>query len=186
MKTKYILSGGHADRPNEENDKFFKEILNTEKKELKILLVYFAKNESEYERMTKGDKYQFEHLKGDKELSFEIAEKEKFRAQVREADIVYLHGGRNLRLLKFLKAQENIKELFSGKIVAGESAGAYVLSTCFYSKSEGGVFEGLGLVPVKTICHYIGENKEKLEECPEELETLLLPDYEYKVFWNES
>ncbi|PCI21323.1 hypothetical protein COB64_00370 [Candidatus Wolfebacteria bacterium] len=69
-----------------------------------------------------------------------------------------------------------------GKIIAGESAGAYVLSTCFYSKTEGGIFEGLGLVPVKTICHYVGENSEKLDDCSGEIETLLLKDYEYKSF----
>ena len=181
-KIKYILSGGYAGRPNEENDKFFREILDTDKKKLMILLVYFAKDESEYDRVTAEDKYQFEHLKGDKELSFEIAKKEKFIEQVNGADIVYLHGGKTLRLLEFLQKQENLREFFSGKIIAGESAGAYVLSTCFYSKSEGGVFKGLGLVPTKTICHYIGENKEKLFDCPNELETLLLPDYKYKTY----
>lgn len=66
--------------------------------------------------------------------------------------------------------------------MAGESAGAYVLSSCFYSKTEGGVFNGLGLVPVKTICHYVGLNKEKLDECQIKAKTLLLADYKYKVF----
>ena len=82
-----------------------------------------------------------------------------------------------------LKKYRNLKELFEGKIIAGESAGAYVLSSCFYSKSEGGIFKGLGFVPVKTICLYSGENREKLNDCPKNLEVLLLPDYAYKLFY---
>lgn len=52
----------------------------------------------------------------------------------------------------------------------------------FYSKSMGGRFEGLGLVPVKTICHYVGENADKLNDCSKELETLLLGDCKFKIF----
>ncbi len=182
MKTKFILSGGYAGRPNKENDKFFKEILSTKKNKLNILLVYFAKTFEDYERITNEDKYQFNKNKGEKELIFKIAEKDKFTEQIKSADVIYLHGGKTLKLLKTLKSYKNLKELFNGKIVAGESAGAYVLSTYFYSKSEGGVFEGLGYVPVKTICHYIGENAEKLKDCSNNLKTLLLPDYKFKIY----
>ena len=182
MITKYILSGGYAGRPNKYNDKFFLEILKTKKKKLHILLVYFAKTVDEYKGMTKEDYFQFNKNKGDKELSFKIATEEEFFKQAKWTDIIYLHGGKTLKLLAALKKNRNLSELFNGKIIAGESAGAYVLSSCFYSKSEGGCFNGLGFVPVKTICHYIGENSEKLNECPSGLEALLLPDYKYKVF----
>jgi len=182
MAKKFILHGGYAGRSNNENDKFFQEILSTEKKGLKILLVYFAKTTEEYERVTKEDHLQFNKNKDNKELLFEIATEEEFREQVKRADIVYLHGGKSLKLLKILKEYTDLPELFQGKIIAGESAGAYALSACFYSKSEGGCFEGLGFVPVKTICHYIGENSEKLSKCPPGLEELLLPDYKYRVF----
>ncbi|MCK5062149.1 Type 1 glutamine amidotransferase-like domain-containing protein [Candidatus Parcubacteria bacterium] len=183
MKTKYILSGGYAGRPNEENDKFFQEILNTKKMKLKILLVYFAKPLSEYKRVIKEDEYQFTKNKNGKELCFEIADEEKFENQAKEADVIYLHGGQTLKLLEALKSHTSLKKLFDGKIIAGESAGAYVLSSCFYSKSEGGVFKGLDYVPAKTICHYIGENSEKLNDCGEKLDLLLLPDYKYKVYY---
>ena len=185
MKTKYILSGGYAGRPNEENDKFFQEILNIDKTKLNILLVYFAKPLSEYKRMIKEDEYQFTKNKNGKELCFEIADEEKFEKQAKEADIIYLHGGQTLKLFETLKSYANLKELFDGKIIAGESAGAYVLSKYFYSKSEGGVFQGLGYVPAKTICHYIGKNSEKLNKCGEKLNLLLLPDYKYKVYYKD-
>lgn len=92
-----------------------------------------------------------------------------------------MHGGETLRLLETLKKYSNLEKLIDGKIVSGESAGAYVLSTYFYSKTAGGVFRGLGLVPVKTICHYIGKNIDKLESVGGNLENLLLPNYKFEV-----
>lgn len=182
MSAKFILHGGYAERPNSENDEFFKEILKRVPQTAKILLVYFAKKKDEYERMQKEDIAQFEKNKGERDISFEVASSESFLQQVAQSDVIYLHGGNTSRLLGELKKYPNLKNLMDGKIVAGESAGAYVLSSCFYSKTEGGVFEGLGFVSVKTICHYIGENEEKLKECSDGLETLLLADYQYKVF----
>ena len=146
-------------------------------------MVYFAKNIEDYERMTNEDKYQFNSNKGGKMLTFEVAEENKFAEQVKNTDIVYFHGGKTLKLLEVLKNYKNLRNLFDGKIIAGESAGTYVLSSCFYSKSEGGVFKGLGFVPVKTICHYIGENAEKLKECLSDIDELLLPDYKFKVYY---
>lgn len=182
MSTKFILHGGFPNHINEKNDKFFQEILSVNKKQSKIILVYFAKDASRYEELRKKSISQFEKNKGEKELEFEIAKKEKFIEQVKEANIVYLHGGKTLRLLEALKKYNDLKELFQNKVIVGESAGAYVLSACFYTKSVGYIFKGLELVPVKTICHYEGKNQEKLKKCPDKFEELLLPDYEYRVF----
>ena len=182
MKTKFILHGGYASRSNQKNDDFFKEILMDAPKNIKILLVYFAEDESDFSRAQEEDISQFEKNKGDKKLTFEIASTESFPQQIAQSDIIYLHGGKTLKLLEALKRWPNLRELLNGKIVAGESAGAYALSSYFYSKTEGGLFEGLGFVPVKIICHYIGENKEKLKERSDGIETLLLADYQYKVF----
>jgi len=183
MKTKFILHGGYSGRTNPENDIFFKEILKDTPEQVNVLLVYFAKEQIKYERMVNEDTLQFKGNGKDKKFNFEIATIENFSGQIKKADIIYLHGGETLKLLETLKGYPDLAESLTGKIVVGESAGAYVLSTCFYSKTEGGLLKGLGFVPVKTICHYIGENKEKLNECPKELETLLLKDYQFKVFF---
>lgn len=183
MKTKFILHGGYAKIPNKENDKFFKEILKGRQKELKILLVYFAKEKGSLKEKKNEDVLQFEKNNSNKRLSFEVADRKIFSKQVLRSDIIYLHGGKTIKLLSALKKVKNLKKLFAGKIIAGESAGGYVLSACFYSKSLKGVFSGLAFVPVKTICHYVGKNSEKLKKCPAKLKTLLLPDFKYKVFY---
>ncbi|MCR4322762.1 MAG: Type 1 glutamine amidotransferase-like domain-containing protein [Candidatus Azambacteria bacterium] len=171
--TKCILHGGYAGRVNPENDLFFREILKDTSDEVNVLLVHFARNEDEYERFFEENTTQFKRNKENKNLSFEVASEDDFINQVDKSDVIYLQGGPTLKLLKVLKKYPNLEENLKSKTVAGESAGAYVLSSCFYSKSEGGVFDGLGFVPVKTICHYIGENKEELDRCPHYLEKVI-------------
>lgn len=183
MKTKYILHGGYAGEENKENDKFFKEILSIRKNKLNILLVYFAKNKEDYQRVKSEDIYQFSKNANSKILNFDIAEKKNFIKQIKKSDIIYMHGGKTLKLLKALKGYKISSKLIKGKVVAGESAGAYVLSSYFYSKSERGCFAGLKLVPVKVICHYIGKNRDKLNQCPSTYQELLLEDYHFKVFY---
>ncbi|MEK7150792.1 MAG: Type 1 glutamine amidotransferase-like domain-containing protein [Patescibacteria group bacterium] len=182
MAIKYILHGGYAGHTNSQNDEFYKEILKDTPDKLKVLLVYFAKEDDRITVNKEEDVAHFENNMGNKVITFEVATEKDFSEQVRQANIIHLHGGATLKLLAALKKHSDLKGLFGGKVVAGESAGAYVLSAYFYSKTAGGLFPGLGLVPAKTICHYIGENKEKLDEAPNNFETLLLKDYEYKIF----
>ncbi len=154
MKTKYILHGGMAHHTNLENDAFFQEILKDTPTNPKILLVYFAKELDRIPINKAEDIAQFQKNKGNKHLSFKVAEEQSFPKQVQRSDIVYLHGGATLKLLETLKKFPNLKELFQGKTIAGESAGAYALSLYCYSQSANGVIQGLGIIPIKIICHY--------------------------------
>jgi len=182
MTTKFILHGGYASKINSENDSFFREIVKDTPNQLNILLIYFAREISEHKRIFDKDTNQFKRNADNRNINFEIATTDNFLNQLEQTDIVYLRGGKTLQLLKTLKTFPEFVPLCEGKVIAGESAGTYVLSSYFYSKTEGGVFKRLGLVPVKAICHYIGENREKLDKCPKNLELLLLKDYEFKVF----
>lgn len=181
MLAKFILHGGFASHVNEQNDSFFREMLKNTPDKLKVLLVCFAKEIDKVPVSKEKDIAQFERNKEDKNIFFQVADEKAFVEQVKNADIIYFHGGNTLKLLEILKKFPELKELFVGKVVAGESAGAYVLSSVFYSKTENGLYRGLGFVPVKLICHYIGENADKLVD-NQGFETLLLSDYQYKVF----
>ncbi len=181
MKTKFILHGGFAKGAEQENDAFSSEILKSAPAKANVLLVYFAEDPARVGEKREEDIEQFEKNKGNKILLFETADKESFPEQVKGADVIYLHGGHSGKLLGALKKYPNLKELFEGKIVAGDSAGANVLTSAFYSQKIG-VSEGLGLVPIKIISHYLEENKDKLNHLRPDLETLYLPEYQFKVF----
>jgi peptidase E len=179
--TKYILHGGNAQTINLENDLFFKEILKDTPTEVKILLVHFASPIERSEINIERDTFQFNKNKEEKNLKFEIAEESKFIDQIKESDIIYLGGGTTPQLLGVLKNYVNLKEAFEDKIIAAESAGANSLSTYCYSQ-YGGVMKGLGILPLKVIPHYKGDHKEDLETIPDDLEIVLLGNYQFKVY----
>ena len=81
-----------------------------------------------------------------------------------------------------LKEYKNLGGSFSGKIIAGESAGANSLSAYCYSKYGGSVIQGLALVPVKIIPHYTEGMENSFKGISPDIELLLLPEYKFKVF----
>lgn len=182
MTTKVILHGGYAGHENSENDAFFKEILSDTPNSPNVLMVFFAKESDRVQKNREKTISQFEKNKGEKIINYDTATEKSFLKQIQWANIVYFHGGKTLKLLENLKKFNNLKDIFVGKTVAGESAGAYVLSKHFYNEKTGGMFEGIGLVPVNTICHYTGKPEEFGKTLPNDPDTLLLPDYIYKVF----
>ena len=183
MKTKFILHGGFTKGKTEENNgEFYAEILKDAPEEAKILLVCFAKDDERIPIATERVKTEFNKSKWQKEITFEVASEGLFTEQIKFSDVVYFHGGTTLKLLEALKKFPNLKDLLSGKIVAGESAGANVFGKFFYSPSADKVEEGLGFLPLKINPHYSEIYRGKLDGVGQGLESLLLPEYEYKVF----
>ncbi len=142
--------------------------------------MYFAKEADRVIKNLNEDLEQFDHNRNSKDINFEVAEIEKFEEQVKRADVVYFHGGKTDPILKALKPFTNLAEMLKGKVVAGDSAGANVLCTAFYSMSMG-PGEGYGIAPVKIICHYLKENEHKLDHIQPDLELVRLKEYETKV-----
>ncbi len=183
MTTKFILHGGFTPGDTrEDNSNFYAEILREAPEEPRILLVCFAKDVERIPVAIKRAKTEFNGAKWQKKLIFEVATEEAFVKQAKIADVIYLHGGISLKLLKSLQKFPNLKNLFKGKIIAGESAGANVLGQFFYSKNADTVSGGLGLLPLRIIPHYSEEYERKLDDVGQGLELLLLPEYIYKVF----
>jgi peptidase E len=186
MKTKFILHGGFTPKSIQENDPFFKEILKSAPDNSKILLVYFAK---ELDRITSNkqeDILQFEKNKGNKVLSFEIANKNIFLEQIKKSDVIYLHGGSTVKLLDTLKKFSSLKESFEGKIIAADSAGTNSISCYCYSNMADVILEGVGIIPFKTICHYSDKHKrivDNFNKYDNKLKLLLLREYQYQVFY---
>jgi len=186
MKTKYILHGGFTKgKTDEDNSKFYAEILKDAPERARVLLVCFAKDEGRVSEATKKVMGEFEKNKWQNKIYFEIASENSFAEQAKSADIVYFHGGVTMKLLDVLKKFLNLKDLLSGKIVAGESAGANVFGKLFYSPNLDKIGEGLGFLPVKIIPHYSEQYKDKFDGVGEEFETLLLPEYQFKVYYSE-
>jgi peptidase E len=184
MQTKFILHGGFNKERGDvhENDEFFQEMLKDAPAEAKILLVYFAEKEERINDRIDQDKGQLGKNSGSKRLDFKVATDEAFIEECEWADIIYLHGGKTRKLMEALRKYENLGKTFSGKTIAGDSAGAKVLGKLFYTTNSKEVGEGLGILPFKIIAHYVDGTPNPLEQIEPDLETVLLREYETRVF----
>lgn len=187
--TKYILHGGYTSAENEWNNTFYQELTKGVPEGGTILLVYFASEDENVQEKFKQDRERIIAGADTKRRHIELATEAVFLEQLQRADSVYLRGGVMTKLHNTLAKFPEFKELIKGKIVAGSSAGAYILSTYFFSNSRGKVFEGLGCLPVRTICHFQsdrhpmkGNPLKEIEKCPHDLELVLLRDTEWKAF----
>jgi len=184
--TKYILHGGYTRIKNKFNEKFFKEILLDFKSSAKILLVLFARKEKEWPMLEKRERDHLTKSRQDLKLVFEIANKKIhiLERQIKHADVIYILGGENEPLQKQLRRVNYLKSLLKGKVVVGSSAGAYALSKYYYSHEDKGIFEGLGILPIKVLAHYtprLGKKLEELKAHKENLKTYALEETKHTV-----
>ncbi len=155
-----------------------------------LSLVFFASLDEEHQkRFAEYEERLLGRAEG-KKLKLILANKEQFLEQVAHANTIIIRGGSTDRLLSVLRNYPDLKETFTGKVVTGSSAGAYALSLLNYDKSTKKVRDGLGMVGVKTICHYQSETAEDpgIEAEPvmravhPEIPLLILKDAQWKEF----
>ena len=184
--TKYILHGGYTRIKNKFNEKFFKEILLDFKKSTHVLLVLFARPDSEWSALEKREKDHLAKSRPDLKLVFETANDKTdiLERQIKYADVIYILGGENEPLQKQLRRVNYLKSLLKGKVVVGSSAGAYAFSKYYYSHEDKGIFEGLGILPIKVLAHYtprLGKKLEELKAHKENLKTYALEETKHTV-----
>ncbi|MBI5732882.1 Type 1 glutamine amidotransferase-like domain-containing protein [Candidatus Jorgensenbacteria bacterium] len=186
---RFILHGGYTIEKNEQNDAFYKELSKYVPDGGNILLVYFSRKDEEVNKFFEDDKNRIlEQAKG-KKLVLTPASEENFMEQVRHAHAVYFKGGSTEKLFAVLKRYPDFTKSIAGKVIAGDSAGAYVLAKYYYSVSSGKIGEGLGLLPVRVICHYESPRfKWKndpvllMKQYPDNLELIVFKDFEWRTF----
>ncbi|MBR9701373.1 type 1 glutamine amidotransferase-like domain-containing protein [Candidatus Pacearchaeota archaeon] len=163
--TTFILHGGYPNKPSQSNDDFYSEIVKRVPNNGKILFIYFARSQDQWKNRLEKDIKNFRKTKTQKNFEFEVASPEinKLTDQITSSDCIYIRGGRNYTLKDILTKVDNFGKLIEGKIVIGSSFGAYILSKYFYGKSKDRIVEGLGILPIKVLCHYDSSKKNQLE-----------------------
>ena len=109
--------------------------------------------------------------------------------QLKLADVIYIRGGDTEKLLKVLRQFPRFADGLKNKVVVGSSAGAYILAECYHSATRGGVYKGLGILPIRVICHYQSEIYPSIDDpivainngCERSSELVVLKDFEWKV-----
>lgn len=187
--TKFILHGGYTSTENEWNRSFYAEISKDVSDGGTVLLIYFSREEEEWERLFVEDKERILKQAGNKKLNIVLATVADFAEQIGQADAFYMRGGDTDKLMTTLEQFPEFKNAIQGKTVAGSSAGAYVVGEYSPRHSVSYIREGLGLAPLRIVCHYqspdLPPNEEAfatLKNTAPELELVLLKDYEWKTF----
>jgi peptidase E len=187
---KYIFHGGGATQEKNTNETFFAEVVKNIQDGGTLLLVYFASRDDDYTERTKFDTEKFTKATL-LDINIEVATKENFIAQVKEADAIYLRGGSTDKLINTLREYPDFESVLKSKpkTVAGSSAGAYALSTYFSSHYDDVVANGLGIVPVKVVTHFESKKMppkpgavEALRNIAEELPLIIVKESEWSVF----
>lgn len=191
--TKYILHGGMAGLACESNDKYYQEIVSSAAEPLKILLVYFAVEKERWAELAEWHKNRFVRQADGRKIGFEVASEnaEECARQIGWCNVVYIRGGSTPKLQAQLEKIPNFKELIKGKVVAGSSAGAMVFAKYYYDQDEDNFIEGLDILHVKIMTHYLStgeyaptstkEYLEKLKDFRETLPIYAIPETEFVV-----
>jgi peptidase E len=152
MMTKFILHGGNTRFDNEHNHSFLNEIVKNIPPEGKVLIVMFAtkteKKEAYFSELIK----KFKKVSNREDISYLLATESDFISQIKSSDAMYIQGGNTATLKETLLKYPDFKGAIKGKTIAGSSAGAYVLSTYYYTNSLNKVLKGLGLLPIRIMC----------------------------------
>lgn len=165
--TTYILHGGKTKIDSASNQLFFKQFTELVPKDnVKILLCYFAREKTSWNELFKIDKAKI-LAQATKKTDINIVDTlETLLLKIKEADVLYFSGGEEDFLRPYMSRLQFLKESLDNKIFIGNSMGAflaakhYVLSLS--DQNDGVVYDGLGLVPYNTLCHWNREmNKDK-------------------------
>ena len=183
---KYILHGGNTKNPSESNKKFFKEITRNLKEPVKVLIMLFSRNKALWKEIYLAIQKFFTSASPKKELNFSLAIHNipKLINQIKESDVIYMHGGNTHSLQAVLEKIPNLENLWKNKIVSGSSAGALVLGKYFYENDDNTFNKGLGILPYKILVHYDESKKgvlKKLESHEEDLKIIRLEEEKFLI-----
>ena len=117
-----------------------------------VLVVPFARAENDWKKVFKKYLKKYDGLKIKKKFILASPNNKIFKKQIRKSNLIFLCGGSELPLLGYLK---DLKlEDLNNKVVVGISAGTNIFSKYYYSNDRNTIGRGLGLLPIKTLCHY--------------------------------
>ncbi len=185
--TKFIIHGGSTGKTNIDNDSFFSEMTREINGKTLILLCYFSRKDNEVDKCFDQDKQRLIKNSKNKNLIFELAKEKTLRAQLVRANVFYMRGGNTAKLVEKLSQTKNISRLLKDKVIAGSSAGAYVLSKHYWENDTGKLGNGLGILNFKMLCHSLRDGRtdiaKKLLKYKKDLPLLTLPDYKWIVIF---
>ena len=152
--TKFVIQSGGLKKEPEAARRYFAELLSGLGSKPKLLWCFFATLPDDCNERFENYTELFRPFipKGIETLN-NNARVEDFETQVRNADAIYLHGGK-VAPLKEILSKYNLAELFKDKSVGTNSASSMVLAKHTWSCDERKLEDGLGFFDIKFLAHF--------------------------------
>ena len=189
LMTKYILHGGKPSKPSQGNRRFYEQLFMGLEGRINLLCVYFARDPKAHDwpQMLEEDKQCVSSFCPDLQIDCTLGSDQMaiFPDQIAKADVIFLKGGDTTALLSTMQKWPAIELFWKNKVVAGSSAGALVLSDYYYDGDLDTCNHGLGLLPIKLVCHWSNARInaiEKLRRIGSDIEIVRLPEEHYIVY----
>jgi peptidase E len=182
--TTFILHGGANSKDNKQNDYFFScfsKFVN--KPEVKILLCYFSRVKSKWDKLVRRDRAKI-IKNSSKRLSFQIAKDAKdLLEKINDCNVLYVAGGEPELLEPYYKQLRGLRSKLQDKVYIGSSMGAYMASENYLSSRDDKIHTGMGLLPIQIICHWDQKKnrKQKLALLKNNSEAMILVLNEYQT-----
>ena len=151
--TKYILNSSGVRNSADKGRKFFEEVFKGLEKNPRLLICNFAQPREDWEVRYADFVQYFEDLFGDVAPVLTLAFPENFEDQIKECDVIYMHGGDD-HLVQYWLKKFDFPKIWEGKVVVTNSASSNALAQSFWTCDWRKCMDGLGILPIKFIPHY--------------------------------
>lgn len=153
--TKYVVNSGGIRNSEDKGKSFFEEIVSGLGANPKILFSFFAEKREDWESKFNDYSKGFNELV-DSRPEITLAMPDTFERQAEKSDAIYFHGGDD-HLVQYWLQKFDLPDVFKGKVVATNSASSNALSRQFWTCDWRQCMDGLGILPIKFISHYMSD-----------------------------
>lgn len=192
MKTTFVLHGGATKKESIDNDQFFKLFTSLGSlQEVKILICYLARKKDEWKVLLRRDEPKIRKFSNKKIKLSVVEDVEDLYAKLKNSDVLYVAGGEPKYLEPYYPKLKDLQSALKDKVYLGSSMGAFMVSKNYILSSlvhgEKVVHQGLGILPINTLCHWnIEKKKEKkiklLKKADSQTPILLLDEGKFSIF----
>ncbi len=159
LMTTFVLHGGASSKESIYNNQFFGRFTSlVNKKSVRILFCYFAKEGKDWNEVLNNDLKRINNFSGDKKVLADIAADSKdLLIKLKKADVLYVAGGKSDPIENKLEDLKELKNELNGKVYIGSSMGAFIIAKKYFLSfeyQEPEIRSGLGILDLNVLCHW--------------------------------
>lgn len=163
MNTTYVLHGGATSTVSPGNDKFFSLFTSlTNKRQVNILMCYFAIEKESWDELLKRDKSKITKNSNKNIATTVPTTPNDLLKKIEDCDVLYVAGGKAELIEPLYRDLNGLEKRLKGKIYLGSSMGAFMISKHYVlsydSQDSNRIHKGLGILSINTLAHW---NQEK-------------------------